>query len=314
MDNLTPSDLFSPSKARQQRAQAQDWAHIDSWLSYKYSGRTVPTFERNEETLKALRELSMANERADEERILLDRVEREALKELDEIKPALRTAPPLTTNIQIKTHKDDQRILSTLQSNLTPEGSAALHALASTAVSLNTPTANPSTLAHALIQHTTTSQTLSNQLAHIHTLQAYLSKQHTLLRAQLNEFAMNPAFATPPSLQRQTADQTRQTKHLKTKIREHEDKLAALQASQNRNMTPGSKYIGSAEAIVEMLEQQKALDEIRARVEGLESEVAQFAGLPAEREAARKEVAKLEVRLDEVRRKRDELFEGLVGR
>ncbi|KAH9862026.1 hypothetical protein IAQ61_010227 [Plenodomus lingam] len=298
MDNLTPSDLFSPSKARQQRAQAQDWAHIDSWLSYKYSGRTVPTFERNEETLKALRELSMANERADEERILLDRVEREALKELDEI----------------KTHKDDQRILSTLQSNLTPEGSAALHALASTAVSLNTPTANPSTLAHALIQHTTTSQTLSNQLAHIHTLQAYLSKQHTLLRAQLNEFAMNPAFATPPSLQRQTADQTRQTKHLKTKIREHEDKLAALQASQNRNMTPGSKYIGSAEAIVEMLEQQKALDEIRARVEGLESEVAQFAGLPAEREAARKEVAKLEVRLDEVRRKRDELFEGLVGR
>lgn len=125
---------------------------------------------------------------------------------------------------------------------------------------------------------------------------------------------MNPAFATPPSLQRQTADQTRQTKHLKTKIREHEDKLAALQASQNRNMTPGSKYIGSAEAIVEMLEQQKALDEIRARVEGLESEVAQFAGLPAEREAARKEVAKLEVRLDEVRRKRDELFEGLVGR
>jgi HAUS augmin-like complex subunit 1 len=63
MDNLTPSDLFSPSKARQQRAQAQDWAH----------------------TLKILRELSMANERADEERTVLERVEREALKELDEV-------------------------------------------------------------------------------------------------------------------------------------------------------------------------------------------------------------------------------------
>lgn len=85
MDNLTPSDLFSPSKARQQRAQAQDWAHIDSWLSYKYSGRSVPTFERNEETLKVLRELSMANERADEERAVMERVEREALKELDEV-------------------------------------------------------------------------------------------------------------------------------------------------------------------------------------------------------------------------------------
>ena len=79
-------------------------------------------------------------------------------------------------------------------------------------------------------------------------------------------------------------------------------------------MTPGSKYIGSAEAIGEMLEQQKALDEFKERVERLEREVAEFAGLPADKEAARKEVGKLEVRLDEVRRKRDELFERLVGK
>jgi HAUS augmin-like complex subunit 1 len=85
MDNLTAADLFSPSKARQQRAQAQDWAQIDSWLSYKYAGRTVPTFERNEDTLKVLRELSMANERADEERLIQERLEREALRELDEV-------------------------------------------------------------------------------------------------------------------------------------------------------------------------------------------------------------------------------------
>jgi HAUS augmin-like complex subunit 1 len=45
----------------------------------------VPTFERNEETLKVLRELSMANERADEERTVMERLEREALKELDEV-------------------------------------------------------------------------------------------------------------------------------------------------------------------------------------------------------------------------------------
>lgn len=85
MDNLTPQDLFSPSKARQQRAQAADWAQIDSWLSYKYAGRTVPTFERNEETLKVLRELAAANERADEERMVLERVEREAARELEEV-------------------------------------------------------------------------------------------------------------------------------------------------------------------------------------------------------------------------------------
>ncbi|KAI4627614.1 uncharacterized protein J4E87_004178 [Alternaria ethzedia] len=297
MDNLTPSDLFSPSKARQQRAQAQDWAHIDSWLSYKYAGRTVPTFERNEETLKVLRELSMANERADEERTVMERLEREALKELDEV----------------PRNEVDERILSRLQASLTPEGEQALDALASTAVALNLPTANPESIAHALIQHTTASQNLTNQLQHIHTLQSYLDKQQALLRTQLHELQTNPAFATPSNLQRQTTEQTRQVKHLRTKIREHEDKLSSLQSSQSRNMTPGSKNVGSAEAITDMLEQQKALDELRERVEGLEKQVAEFGGLPADKEAARKEVGKLEVRLDELRRRRDELFEGLVG-
>jgi HAUS augmin-like complex subunit 1 len=201
-----------------------------------------------------------------------------------------------------------------LRTSLTPEGEQALDALASTAVTLNTPTANPETIAYALIQHTTTSQNLTNQLAHIQTLQGYLDKQQSLLRTQLHELQTNPAFATPSHLQRQTTEHTRQVKHLRTKMRESEDKLSALQSSQNRTMTPGSKQIGSAEAISDMLEQQKALDELREGVEGLEKEVGEFAGLPADRETARKEVGKLEVRLDEVRRRRDELFEGLVGR
>ncbi|EMD96959.1 hypothetical protein COCC4DRAFT_32970 [Bipolaris maydis ATCC 48331] len=252
MDSLTPSDLFSPSKARQQRAQAQDWAQIDSWLSYKYAGRTVPAFERNDETLKVLRELSVANERADEERAVFERVEREALRELDE------------------------------------------------------------SIAHVLIYNTTTSQNLTNQLAHIATLQGYVDKQQSLLRTQLHELQTNPAFTTPANLQRQTTEQTRQVKHLRTKIREYEDKLSSLQSSQSRSMTPGSKSIASAEAINDMLEQQKALDGLREKVEGIEREVAEFAGLPADKEAARKEVGKLEVKLDEVRRRRDELFEGLV--
>ncbi|XP_014555519.1 hypothetical protein COCVIDRAFT_27574 [Bipolaris victoriae FI3] len=297
MDSLTPSDLFSPSKARQQRAQAQDWAQIDSWLSYKYAGRTVPTFERNDETLKVLRELSVANERADEERAVFERVEREALRELDEV----------------QRNDDDERILSRLRASLTPEGEQALDALASTAVTLNTPTANPESIAHTLIYNTTTSQNLTNQLAHIATLQGYVDKQQSLLRTQLHELQTNPAFTTPANLQRQTTEQTRQVKHLRTKIREYEDKLSSFQSSQSRSMTPGSKNIASAEAINDMLEQQKALDGLREKVESIEREVAEFAGLPADKEAARKEVGKLEVKLDEVRKRRDELFEGLVA-
>jgi HAUS augmin-like complex subunit 1 len=78
-------------------------------------------------------------------------------------------------------------------------------------------------------------------------------------------------------------------------------------------MTPASKNIASAEAIAEMLEQQRALGELREQVEALESEVEEFGGLPADLAAARKEVGRLEVKCDEVRRRRDELFEGLVG-
>jgi HAUS augmin-like complex subunit 1 len=89
MDNLTPNDLFSPSKALQHRALTQDWLQIESWLSAKYAGRPIPSFERNEETLKALRELCIVNERADEERSVRMRLESAGLRELDEVCPII---------------------------------------------------------------------------------------------------------------------------------------------------------------------------------------------------------------------------------
>lgn len=76
--------LFSPSKARQQQAQAKDWIFVDSWLSKKYHPKPVPSFERNEETLQALMTLVAFNERADEEQTLVDKVERQALNDLEE--------------------------------------------------------------------------------------------------------------------------------------------------------------------------------------------------------------------------------------
>ncbi|KAL1601797.1 hypothetical protein SLS60_006712 [Paraconiothyrium brasiliense] len=300
MDNLTPQDLFSPSKARQQRAQAADWAQIDSWLSYKYAGRTVPTFERTEETMKVLMELSLANERADEERLIMDKVEREALREL--------------IADQASRNQEDVKLVEATKAHLTPEGSDSLHALASTAVALDTASANSETLAHALIAHTSTSQTLSTSITHIQTLQRYLDGQQTLLRAELDELQSNPAFSAPPSLQRKTTEQARQTKHLRSKIREYEDRLLSLEHQQAKGVaTPASKGVSSAEAIADMLEQQTSLNALRQRVEGLEREVDEFAGLPADREAARKEVGRLEIELDNVRRRRDALFEGLIS-
>lgn len=82
MDPDVASALFSPSKARQQQAQAKDWDYVTTWLRKKYFPKPIPNFERNEETLQALLDLAAFNERADEEQELIERVEREALKEL----------------------------------------------------------------------------------------------------------------------------------------------------------------------------------------------------------------------------------------
>lgn len=221
---------------------------------------------------------------------------------------------PSTDPVQASRNPEHVRIIETIKDHLSPDGQEALRALAATAVALDTPSPDPETLAHALIAHTSTSQTLANNIAHIQTLQTYLDTQQSLLRAQLNHLQSNPAFSAPPSLQRQTTEQTRQTKHIRAKIREYEDRLSSLEKSHARTApTPASKNVSSAEAIVDMLEQQTALNALRQKVERLEKEVDEYAGLPADREAARKEVAKLEVELDNVRRRRDALFEGLVG-
>lgn len=79
MDPDVASALFSPSKARQQQAQAKDWGYVTTWLRKKYFPKPIPNFERNEETLQALLNLAAFNERADEEQELIERVEREAL-------------------------------------------------------------------------------------------------------------------------------------------------------------------------------------------------------------------------------------------
>ena len=62
------------------------------------------------------------------------------------------------------------------------------------------------------------------------------------------------------------------------------------------------------------MEQEAALGELRARVEELEGQVRRFRGLPMEKEAARREVRRLEAEAETVRRRRDGLFEGLVDR
>ncbi|KAF2500579.1 hypothetical protein BU16DRAFT_614310 [Lophium mytilinum] len=290
---LTPTDLFSPSKARQQRAQARDWSHIDSWLASKYAGRSVPTFERNDETLKALRALALANERADEEQRLLERAEREALAELESA-----TEHPTSTPL-----------LSALLTHLPPTGTTSLTALATTSITLNTPSTAPETLAHALITHTTTSHSLTTTLLHLRTLHTTLSTQLSQLRSELQTLR-DAEYKPPAALPRQTADRTRVTKLLRAKQRESETQLASLSRTVPKS---GETDVGSAAGLAVLEERERGLLELWERVAELEAQVQGFKGLPMEKEGARREVRRVEGELEALKRRRDGMFEGLVG-
>ena len=210
---------------------------------------------------------------------------------------------------------------ATLIADLTPDGKTSLNALSSTSVILSTSPPDPGLIAHALIRHTTTIQSLSTQLDHLHSLQTYLSTQHAHLLSQLAALQTDPAFRTPQTLQRQAADQSRQVKTLKAKIRDVEDRVGGLQGGggrRDRNPNPekdrnhGTGDAVLADQVAEMVESQERIERARVRVERLEAKVDEFAGLPPDREAARKEVARPEVELNELRRRRDGLFEGML--
>ncbi|KAK8162939.1 hypothetical protein BKA80DRAFT_302228 [Phyllosticta citrichinensis] len=217
-NHLSPDALFSPSKAAQQRAQAHDWQHVETWLSKLYPGQRLPAFERNEETLKALMAMAAANERADEEAALLNALEDEVRDELD----------------AISTQDDDDdsnaALVSSIESSFSPTGLRALDFLTRLTSSLPSSTYSPTALAHALISqssHIASLSTHHDALAHLR-----LQLAATLHDARATHVALttDPALAPHAALPRQTTDLARQTKHLLPKLREYEERLAALAA------------------------------------------------------------------------------------
>lgn len=280
--DLLPNALFSPSKAAQQRAQAQEWHQVDAWLSAKYQGRSVPQFERNEDTLKALLALSAANDRADEERDLLWAVQKEALNEL-------------------KTAKESQSpLVSTITGSLDGQGRVNLDSIASTSTALDAP---PNTFAVgvALSQRTQTAQTLTQQLLRLTQLQKTLEQELSGLRSQLADLR-SPSFQAPLSLQRQTLDWTRNTKQLRGKLTEYNDRLAGL----------GSN--ASERDARDVVEKEQKIAKLELQLEDLNGRIQAYKGLPRDRDKALGMMRSKEKEVDRLTRRLDELFEGLAER
>lgn len=205
----TASALFSPSKARIAQAQAQDWLFVDTWLARKYAGKRPPAFERDEETLEALLALATVNDHADEQRSTLDKVEKAALTALTKKSP-------------------NADVYELISGQLNAEGRQSLDALAQTAVVLDVPLTSSSTdLATAAIslqQHHFELSQLQHRLAH----QTEAARSDMLRLKPILRELDDDAFQSAPDLPEKTSDWTRNSKHLKAKIGEYDERYAVL--------------------------------------------------------------------------------------
>ncbi|KAI4726023.1 hypothetical protein E4T49_06238 [Aureobasidium sp. EXF-10728] len=285
--------LFSPSKAAEQQRLAKDWTYIHQFLARKYPfPQKVPKFEENEDTLKALLAFAAANEKADEGWVQLCGVEALVLRKLEREEETKET--PTILNNTLRT---------LLQTSLSAQGTKALTAQATTAITLNTPTPSPTTLATNLLTLSTTLSSLQSQLNATKTLKANLAAQNSSLQAELQTLT-SQSFTTESNLPKRTAEITRQTKVLKAKVNEYDERLRNASAS-------GAEIPEALLADVEM--SKSNLQSLMQRVKDVEQRIEVFEGVPPEAREVRKVMQDLRAELEGWVRRRDEKFESLVG-
>ncbi|WPG97638.1 Hypothetical protein R9X50_00041800 [Acrodontium crateriforme] len=277
----TASSLFSPSKARAQQAQAKDWALVDDWLARK-TGNKASSFERNEETLQPLLYLANLNERADEQRLLIEQVEKASLKSLHGRKDCQ--------------YQGYQMILA----HLTDNGETSLEALAESFVLLDA--TNPSETAGNLSNLSIRHYEAREQLTRTEVQLDAIRREHDRLASVMKAIKCND-FSAAPNLPEDTVEWARSAKHLKAKIGEYEERLNAFRATT-----------GPLTTCEDISEQTESLLKDQSRLDVLTTQMKAFQSLPPDRTAA---MAKLEYARDELRKltkQRDQLFEGLVDR
>ncbi|KAK0714337.1 hypothetical protein B0T21DRAFT_375685 [Apiosordaria backusii] len=320
---LNNTAIFSPSVARAAASAAKDWSYIDSWLARKFpSNRPPPPFERNADTLKALLALAAANEAADEERALLFRLESETLSQLQKQQPPKDDL--LTTT--------RESILTSLEDSLAREGSTALTSLAQLSLQLNSsPFPNPVSLASDLLSLQSQLAELEQTLARIDILTSYISSESESLSKLSSEIDARPrpssshsdddngnhdnssasnstktkGYHPHPSLAKSNLAAQRRIRTLSTRIQELSAHASPNLSTENDNKGVSIQDIHAQEqAYLELLQQKKELD----------AQLAGFAGLPHDIDAAREELENLRIELRRTTERRDSVFEGLVER
>lgn len=303
MAHLTDSAaIFSPSVARLAASTARDWSYIDTWLASKLP--SVPSFERNSETLKALLALAAANEQADEDRNLLAQAEASALKELHDADTVGSAASRGDQDKPITQSEFRTALLNAIEDDLSPEGQIALDALSSSALTLGTiASPSPSSLGNSLLAVHCSLSSLNQMHDRVSILHRHLETELAINEAFLARLqSEDGGFQPPEDISRENLQMQRHVKAASACLPELQERVAQLAASVDSDHP----------TIDDIAKQEEQYLALLARKKNLDAELAVFQGLPSDPDQARSELEALRRQLRGVTSRRDQVFEGLV--
>ncbi|KAF4453545.1 hypothetical protein F53441_3791 [Fusarium austroafricanum] len=287
------SAIFSPSVARIAASTARDWSNIDAWLSSKFHPRPVPSFERNNDTLKVLLALASINETADDERNLVAKSEATALQELTESESKMdKTNRPLR-----------EGLIEAVQHNLPADGHTALDTMASMALQFGVAFPEPEALGQRMCQLQSGIHDTEQTKTRVEVLHKHIDEEAARINDLLKEMQRDD-YQPPVHLAKQNLDMQRKVKALSTKLPELRDKVAALAASAD----------ASHPTIADLARDEQEYLSVLSRKKELDLHLASFQGLPSNPDIARAELEELRDQLRSIESQRDAVFESLVER
>lgn len=281
--------LLSPAKARQAAIQAKDWAYVNSWLSRQYAPKPIPSFERNENTLRTLLALAVANDAADEEATLLHRAREEAVEGFKAHEAAEDT--------------QKKELLDEVEHCLDDNGRQNLEDLAETTAALGALSSETTDLGQSIIELTQEEFDAREQVSKVEMLEKYLEREFATLQEQLETLKSDEVYDTPANLPALTAEWSRGTKLLTAKVGEYRDRIASLERNKSKGPT-----------IEEVIAEEQNVVKIRKMVETLEDRVRMFHDLPKDIPGARAQYRQLERELGQLIRQRDSMFENTIDK
>lgn len=279
--------LVSPAKARQAAIQAKDWAYVNSWLSGQYAPKPVPPFERNEDTLRTLLALAAVNDAADEEATFLHHAREEAVEGFKAREAAEET--------------QKKELLDEVEHCLDDNGRQSLEDLAETTIVLGGLSAETSDLGQSIIELTKEEFDAREQVSKVEMLEKYLGRELASLQEQLETLKSVEIYDMAANLPALTAEWSRGTKLLATKVGEYRDRIASLERNKPKGPT--------IEAIIVA---EKNVVKFGEMVQTLEDRIRSFHNLSTKDiPEARAQSRQLERELSQLIRKRDAMIENM---